>query len=133
MDELQETRSKVEGYGKTTDSLSHFTSEYRRFRDERDWAQFHTPRSLLISLGAEVGELMECFQWKDDQELAQLIEAGDTEDFADEMADILMYLVGLADQMKIDLAEALTHKIAKNEAKYPVEKSKGSKKKYTEL
>ncbi|HSK69168.1 MAG TPA: nucleotide pyrophosphohydrolase [Candidatus Limnocylindria bacterium] len=103
------------------------------FIRERDWEQFHSPRNLLIGIGAEVGELMECFQWKTDEEIKGMAERGDTQRVADEIADVYMYLVSLSHGMHIDLENAVRDKLEKNRRKYPVEKSFGSAKKYTEL
>lgn len=103
------------------------------FIKERDWEQFHTPHNLVISIGAEVGELLECFQWKTEEEVRSMVVNDGTEKVADEVADIYMYLVSLCNSMNIDMENAIINKLAKNSLKYPVEKSFGSAKKYTEL
>ena len=103
------------------------------FIKERDWEQFHSPKNLAIAIGAEVGELMECFQWKTDEEIDNMIKQENTQKIADEMADIYMYLVSLGNSMNINLEEAIQSKLEKNRSKYPVTKSFGSAKKYTEL
>ena len=102
------------------------------FRDARDWKQFHNPKDLSLSLILEVAELIEHFQWKSPAEIERHIESNKGE-IADEMADVLYYLLVLSNDLEIDLADAMKRKIEKNEAKYPVEKSKGNHKKYTEL
>lgn len=94
------------------------------FRDERDWKQFHTPENLAKSISIEAGELLENFQWDNDY---------DKEAVLDELADILIYCILLSDTLNADIKEIINNKIEKNERKYPVEKSKGSSKKYTEL
>lgn len=100
-----------------------------RFRDERDWRQFHTPKDLAISMSLEAAELLELFQWSGtDLECAQK-----REKLREELADVLSYCILMADVCGLDLDEIMNEKIAKNEAKYPVEKSKGSAAKYTEL
>ena len=104
-----------------------------RFIKERNWEQFHSPKNLAIAIGAEVGELLECFQWKTDGEIMSMVEREDTQQAADEIADIYMYLVSLCNSMNIDLENAVHNKLEKNRLKYPVEKSFGSSKKYTEL
>ncbi len=109
------------------------TSKIIDFIKERNWEQFHTPKNLLIAIGAEVGELMECFQWKTDEEIAGMIAHGETQNVADEIADIYMYLISLCNSMNIDLDHAVESKIEKNRAKYPIDKSYGNAKKYTEL
>ena len=109
------------------------TDEILNFIKERNWEQFHTPKNLLIAIGAEVGELMECFQWKTDDDIAGMIAHGETQNAADEIADIYMYLVSLCSSMNIDLDQTVERKIEKNRAKYPIDKSYGNAKKYTEL
>lgn len=109
------------------------TDEILNFIKERNWEQFHTPKNLIIAIGAEVGELMECFQWKTDDDIAGMIAHGETQNAADEIADIYMYLVSLCSSMNIDLDQTVERKIEKNRAKYPIDKSYGNAKKYTEL
>lgn len=104
-----------------------------RFIKERNWEQFHSPKNLVIAIGAEVGELLECFQWKTDGEIMSMVGREDTQQAADEIADIYMYLVSLCNSMNIDLENAVHKKLEKNRLNYPVEKSFGSAKKYTEL
>ena len=96
----------------------------RKFNKDRDWQQFHTPENLAKSIAIEAGELLECFQWSNefDQQAVQ-----------EELADVMSYCIDMADALGVDMEEILLEKIAKNEAKYPVEKSKGNSKKYTEL
>ena len=105
-----------------------------KFRDERAWEPFHTPKNLAAALAIEAGELQELFLWKDDPEILDLLT---TQAFAsrvqDELADILIFLLYLAEATGCDLSEALKAKLIKNQAKYPVSKSFGSNKKYTEL
>lgn len=104
------------------------------FRDERDWKQFHTLKNLIISLNLESAELLELTQWKTDAQLDAL--KTDPEFRAalrDECADVLLYLLLVADDAGIDLLQAAQAKIAKNAARYPVEQAFGSAKKYTEL
>ena len=106
--------------------------EIRRFRDERDWMQFHNPKNLAISISLEASELLEHFQWKSPQESeAHALAAKDA--ISDEVADIATYLIEFCDNLGIDLEQAILRKLAKNGEKYPVEKAKGSAKKYTEL
>ncbi len=104
------------------------------FRDERNWSQFHTLRNLIVSLNLEAGELLELTQWKSDAEVAAL--TGDKEAreaLGDECADVLLYLVLIAEKAGIDLEEAARSKLKKNALKYPVEKSFGTSRKYTQL
>ena len=113
-------------------TVQDMTQKIRTFRDERDWMQFHNPKELAAAITIEASELMEHFLWKTPEESAQRV-ATHREAVQDEIADIAMYLFELADNLDIDLLEAMTQKMAKNAAKYPVEKARGSHKKYTEL
>ena len=102
----------------------------RKFGEARDWGQFHSPKNLAMALSVEVGELVECFQWLTEQQSSEL--AGDRlNDVADEIADVQIYLVMLADKLGVDIATAVEDKMVKNEQKYPVDKVRGSAKKYT--
>lgn len=115
-------------------SLSDLTQALRDFRDERNWAQFHTLRNLIVSLNLEAAELLELTQWKDDEGVARLVEdAKSFEALKDECADILLYLIQIAEKAGIDLELAARNKMVKNAKKYPVEKSHSSNRKYTEL
>lgn len=101
----------------------------KKFCVDRDWSQFHDPKNLAISLQLEASEVLELFQWTKDNQIKQ----GKEDDLADELADVLYWLIMLSNHYGIDLAEALDKKMDKNEAKYPVEKAKGKSDKYTEL
>ena len=114
--------------------FSALTAAILEFRDARDWRQFHTLRNLIVSLNLEAGELLELTQWKTDAEIDALpADAGSAEALRDECADILLYLLLIADKAGIDLAAAAREKLAKNAVKYPVDKAYGSRAKYTEL
>ena len=96
-----------------------------RFTTDRDWDQFHSPANLAKSISIEANELLECFQWSDtDYKL---------DDVKDELADVMVYCIDMLDKLGLDADEIINAKMDKNEAKYPVEKAKGSAKKYTEL
>lgn len=114
--------------------ISDVRARLRAFTDERDWEQFHTPRNLTLALVGEVGELAELMQWRSDDDVRAFAatDAG-REALADELADVFTYLVEVADALGIDLDAAVHAKIDKNAAKYPVELSRGSNAKYTEL
>jgi len=103
----------------------------RTFAEARDWDQFHSPKNLSMALMVEVAELMEHFQWLTE---AQSGDLGDAKKavVAEELADILLYLVRLADKLDVDLEEAALHKLEKNAVKYPAEQVRGSSKKYSE-
>jgi len=106
--------------------IDNITAALRQFRDERDWAQFHNPKDLAIALSIEAGELLELFLWKS-------AAAADQDKLKDELADVLAYAFMLADHYGLDVTEIMQAKLAKNKEKYPVEKAKGSAKKYNEL
>ena len=110
-------------------NLSALTRDLLKFRDERNWAQFHTLRNLIVSLNLEAAELLELTQWKSDAQMSEL----SSEALRDECADVLLYLLLIADKAGIDLEDAARSKLQKNAAKYPVEKSYGSSRKYTQL
>lgn len=112
--------------------LTSIISKIRAFRDERDWAQFHNPKDMAIALSIETGELLEHFLWKNPEEVAKRI-ATNREEIEEEIADIGIYLAELADNLGIDLIAVMESKLKKNARKYPVEKSRGSNAKYSEL
>lgn len=96
----------------------------RQFNDERDWHQYHTPANVAKSIAIEAGELLECFQWSDTQY--------DKEHVCQELADVVNYCIVMADALDVDLETIVLEKLQQNIEKYPVEKVKGSSKKYTE-
>lgn len=105
-----------------------------RFRDERDWAQFHTLRNLIVSLNLEASELLELTQWKNDAEMAALSADPEARQaLADECADVFLYLLLVADAAGIDLLDAARAKLLRNAEKYPVEKAFGRSDKYNRL
>lgn len=106
--------------------INKITEELRKFRDERDWAQFHNPKDLAIALSIEAGELLELFLWKP-------AEDADTEKVKEELADVFAYAFILADKYGLDVVKIMQDKLAKNNLKYPVHKAKGSAKKYNDL
>ena len=96
----------------------------RKFTEDRDWDQFHSPANLAKSISIEANELLECFQWSDEYDLEHVKE---------ELADVLTYCVDLADKLDLDMDEIIQAKMKKNAAKYPVEKARGSAAKYDQL
>jgi len=101
------------------------------FRDDRDWKQFHNPKDSAISLALEANELLEIFQWKSEEEIAQKL--GDLKsDIGDELSDVLFWVLLMAHDLNIDIEDAFEKKMLRNEEKYPVEKARGKKDKYTE-
>ena len=114
------------------DRIEDLKAKIRKFRDDRDWKQFHGPKDMAISIAIEAGELLEEFQWKDKAGVEKKVR-DEKHKVEEEMADIYIYLLELSDNLGIDLIEAAKKKMAKNELKYPIEKAKGNAKKYTEL
>ena len=100
-----------------------------KFRDDRDWRQFHNEKDLAISISLEAAELLELFQWKSPEEVRET----SIERIKEELADVLIYSHMLASNLDLDIEEIIEAKLGKNNIKYPVDKSKGNKVKYTEL
>jgi dCTP diphosphatase len=112
--------------------LEDLRAQLRSFAAERDWDQFHSPKNLAMALSAEAGELLEIFQWLTEAQSRSL--APDAKAAAsEEIADVLLYLIRLGDQLGIDPVAAAQRKLVENAKKYPADKSRGSSKKYTEL
>lgn len=97
---------------------------FRKFSEERDWDQFHTPENLAKSISIEAGELLECFQWDNDF---------DKEAVCEELADVISYCVMLSDKLDVDIETIVMDKLEKTKAKYPVDKAKGKATKYDKL
>lgn len=97
----------------------------RKFSDDRDWDQFHSPANLAKSIVIEAAELLECFQWSD--------EGYDIQNVKEELADVIVYSQNLLDKLGLDADEIVNMKMSQNETKYPVEKAKGSSAKYNQL
>ena len=112
--------------------LESLRSKLRLFAEERDWDKFHSPKNLAAALSVEAAELLEHFQWLTESESASLPNEKRVE-VSEELADVLLYLIRLADRLDIDLIHAAEQKLLKNAEKYPVGKSKGKSAKYTEL
>ncbi len=109
------------------DGLSQLQERVRRFAEERDWGQFHTPKNLTMALAGEIGELIEHFQWLTPGESAQVMADSATgRAIEDELADVLIYLVRLADVLGVDLLDAAGRKLVRNADRYPVERARGS-------
>lgn len=108
------------------------TEKIRQFRDERDWMQFHNLKDLSAALAIEAAELQELFLWKTGPEIEAVAETK-KERLAEEVADVAIFLLELADILDINLAQAIEQKLEKNAENYPVEKAKGQSNKYTEL
>ena len=109
-------------------------AKIKKFCEDRDWDQFHGARDLATALIIEAAELLEHFRWKSEKEVKELFEnPAKKEEVGEEMADIFYFLLRLAQKYNIDLSEALNKKMDKNEKRYPVDKFKGSNKKYNEI
>jgi dCTP diphosphatase len=117
---------------RTTDTLKSLNIQLARFAAARDWDQFHNPKNLAMALAGEAGEVLEHFQWLTPEEAAHLPPATRAE-VALECADVLLFLLRLADKLDIDLAAAARKKMAINAKKYPVAKSRGKATKYDKL
>ena len=120
--------------GKKLDTWQALLDEARRFRDARDWSQFHTPKNLAAAIAIEAAELQERFLWKTDKEIACDLQAGSKrEAVVEEVADVFLFALLLADRLEIDVGQAIADKLAANEQKYPVALARGNARKYTEL
>ena len=105
-----------------------------QFASERDWEQFHQPKDLAMGLSIEASELLELFLWKTTQDVDEMVNApAGLARISEELSDVLIYTLNLANRLDIDLSAALTTKLEVNAAKYPVEKARGSSQKYSEL
>jgi NTP pyrophosphatase (non-canonical NTP hydrolase) len=132
--QVQRIRTSPDGHGHDHDqiALGRLRDRLRDFVTARDWGQFHSPKNLAIALSVEAGELLEHFQWVPDQDSLKL-SPDIRRKIEEEMADVLLYLIRLADLLDVELIQSADNKIAANAKKYPVEKARGTAKKYTEL
>ncbi len=112
-------------------SFNDLTERLAQFAKERDWEQFHSPKNLAMALIVEAGELVEPLQWLSEDETKDLSEA-QRQALSEEAADVLLYLLRFCDRVGIDLEQAAWAKIAKNAAKYPADRVRGSARKYTD-
>jgi NTP pyrophosphatase (non-canonical NTP hydrolase) len=117
---------------KPQSELRDLRDRLRSFARARDWEQFHTPRNLATALAVEAAELLERFQWLTEDQ-SRALPPAELQKVREEMADVLNYLVRLADKLDVNLIDAAREKIKLNEQKYPVDKARGSAKKYSEL
>ena len=116
------------------DSIEALRSEAIAFRDARDWAQFHRAKDLALGLGIEAGELQELFLWKTDAEIdAALSTPKFRERVSEELADVMLFALYLSHRTGIELAAAVRDKLGKNGVKYPVDRARGTARKYDEL
>jgi dCTP diphosphatase len=120
------------GTSTAMETLDHLKTRLREFAVVRDWEQFHSPKNLAMALIVEAAELVENFQWLTEEQSASL-PLDKLAEVEQELADIQIYLIRLADRLNIDLEQAVNAKIELNERRYPAEKVRGSAKKYTEF
>jgi len=113
------------------DSLDDLKTQLKQFGHERDWEQFHSPKNLAMALAGEAGELIECFQWLTEEQSQNLSDKQKAA-VCEELADVQLYLILLANKLNIDLIAEAQKKIAVNAARYPIEKVKGKPNKYTD-
>lgn len=112
--------------------IKKLTKKIIKFRDERDWKQFHNPKDMALSLILEAAELLEHFQWKNQKEVEKYIKTN-KEDIGEELADVLYWVLLMCNDLEINIFEALEKKIKENQRKYPVDKAKGKHTKYNKL
>jgi NTP pyrophosphatase (non-canonical NTP hydrolase) len=114
------------GGNRQTENMNEIIDALKKFRDERDWQQFHNPKDLSLALSIEAAELLEVFLWKQP-------ENADPQKIKEELADVFSFAFLLADACQLDVKDIVLAKIRQNEAKYPVSKAKGTARKYDEL
>lgn len=112
-------------------TIQQLTEAVNKFRDDRDWRQFHNPKDLAVGLSLEAAEVLEHFLWKDGAELASYLDSRGKSELRRELADVMVYALYMADDLGIDLGQAVLDKLEENSRKYPVEKAKGRSDKYT--
>ena len=115
-----------------SDALAGLREKLRRFAIERDWDQYHSPKNLAAALCVEAAELLEHFQWLTDDE-SKSLPSEQLAKVREEIADVLLYLVRLADKLNVDLLDAAANKIAVNARMYPIDKARGNNRKYTDF
>ena len=115
-----------------SDSISELTAQIQTFVDARDWRKFHNAKDLAVAIAAEAGELMQHFVWQQEEQIERRLETN-REEIASEIADVAILLFEFADNLGMNLGEVMQAKIARNDIRYPVEKSRGNNLKYSEL
>ena len=112
--------------------IKELTEKIKKFRDERDWKQFHNPKDVALSLVLEAAEVLEHFQWKNYQEVDEYAKSN-REEIGEELADVLYWVLLMSHDLELDIKEVLEKKIAKNEEKYPIDRARGKHTKYNKL
>ena len=115
-----------------SDSIAELTAQIQTFVDARDWRKFHNAKDLAVAIAAEAGELMQHFVWQQEEQIERRLEKN-REEIASEIADVAILLFEFADNLGMNLGEVMQSKIAYNDIRYPVEKSRGNNLKYSEL
>lgn len=115
-----------------SDSISELTAQIQTFVDAREWRKFHNAKDLAVAIAAEAGELMQHFVWQQEEQIEKRLEKN-REEIASEIADVAILLFEFADNLGMNLGEVMQAKIARNDVRYPVEKSRGNNLKYSEL
>jgi len=113
------------------EELEQLKAQLQKFADDRDWDQFHSPKNLSMALSVEASELVECFQWLTEEQ-SQNLSPEQLSATIDEIADVQIYLLRIATKLNVNMLDAVNQKIKKNALKYPVDKVKGSSKKYNQ-
>ena len=114
-------------------TLDELRDEVAQFAKDRDWDQFHSVRNLVLAMVGEVGEVAEILQWTSDDKVDELLNSGGRERLAEELADVLIYLIRIADRSGVDLETAAREKLSANNQKYPADKARVNAKKYNQL
>ena len=114
-------------------NIKNIQKQLSDFANERDWNQFHNPKNLAMALSVEASELVEIFQWLTPEQAKSIMSTNESEHVKEEIADVMIYLIRLADKLNVDLEDAVADKIIKNGEKYPIDTSKGSTTKRTTL
>jgi dCTP diphosphatase len=115
-----------------SDSIAELTAQIQTFVDARDWRKFHNAKDLAVAIAAEAGELMQHFVWQQEEQIEKRLEKN-REEIASEIADVAILLFEFADNLGMNLGDVMQAKIARNDVRYPVEKSRGNNLKYSEL
>ena len=114
------------------DKFQKITKKIIEFRDKRDWKQFHNPKDLALSLNLEASEVLEIFQWRNEDKVREYVKKNKKE-IGNELADVLYWVLLMSHDLDINIVEALENKMEENKRKYPIEKAKGKSNKYTDL
>ena len=130
--QIRFNQQKVDEMPDKTTNLEELKAKVREFVEARDWTKYHNPKDIAISIGIEASELVEIFQWVKESEIDSVLSNPEKLDnLREELADIFVYCLSMANSLNIDISDAIVEKIQKNMKKYPIDKVKGNYKKYT--